>query len=1044
MATGLQLVSVRNSSLNPSAGGNGDSGVPIISPDGRYVLFASTADNLVLTTNLNPVSGLLLRSLNVFRRDRTNGTTTLVSVNFAGTGGGNGDSLPAGISSDGQYALFESSATDLMADDTNNTRDVFVRDLIGGTTTLVSASLNGGSGNGASRSPVMTPDGRYVAFVSAATNLVAGDTNGIPDVFVRDLQGGTTVLVSAGAISTNTTMSASSSEAPVITPDGRNVAFFSTATNLVPGVTTVGDIYIRDLVDGTTVCASTSARTIFQLVLGGTDTASFNQSISSNGTYVVFETCSNAPIPAYGRGMIFRYNRASGLTDIVHANAHVPAMLYNDIRSLDLTPDGRFIAFVANGSVGIWTNTAVYLWDAQNGNSSPVSVDLNDTVPTIGMCHSPAITPDGRYVAFVSSATNLTTNVLMGDFHLYLRDAQTGVTTLLDVYTNGFGLGVSPTMIPTMSTNGGPVAFESPYANLDNRSCYCDVFVRDPATNAMALISARHPDLASLSPNGPSTFFPSSISTNGRYSTFASDANNLVAGDTNGYRDIFVRDIVNSMNLLVSADSNGVPAAGISSEPAISTDGRYVVFTSAATNLVAGDTNKATDVFVRDLQLGTNLLVSMSTNGGFGNASSFSPAISADGRYILFRSMATDLAAGPVLSSYNYFLHDLLLRTNYALTSNYGQSAAMTPDGHYVAFVGAITLSGNYLYVWDSQAARRVYTNTSVSSQSFVSISPDGRRLVYFISASQLIAADRLANTNCVISPMSSSWFILSHAGLQFSADGRFLTYAAVTNGGIPARNVYLYDFQTGSNRLVSRSFNTNGAAENASDSPAISPDGRYVAYRSFASNCVPDDFNRAADLFLYDRLADDTTLLSVNRSGAYTANNHSSMPMFSGDGQTLVFQSWASDLLAQDGNNSSDLFVYPLSSPAITDTDGDGMDDQWELDYFSTLARDGTGDFDGDGATDLFEFQTGTNPTDPTSVFRAEIVYTGTAGQDPIIIWPVALGKSYSVQFKNSLSDPGWQGLDGNVILIDGTGYATDLVPAAGQRFYRVVLLNY
>jgi hypothetical protein len=286
-----------------------------------------------------------------------------------------------------------------------------------------------------------------------------------------------------------------------------------------------------------------------------------------------------------------------------------------------------------------------------------------------------------------------------------------------------------------------------------------------------------------------------------------------------------------------------------------------------------------------------------------------------------------------------------------------------------------------------------------------------------------------------------------SQPGFGFSGDGRFLVYVTGARNDpydeFWTNNIFLYDCQSGTNLPVSRRFDAPGIPNRASDSPVISADGRFVAYRSFASNCVPGDFNEVPDVFLYDRLTGATTLLSVKQSGTNTANNRSLMPVFSGDGQTLVFQSWASDLLAQDFNQGSDLFALKLSAPAITDSDGDGMDDQWELDYFGTLARDGTGDFDGDGATDLFEFLTGTDPTDPKSVFRAEIVYTGVAGQAPVITWPLAPGKSYRVQFKNDLMDPAWQDLNGNVVLIDGTGHATDLAPAAGRRFYRIVLVN-
>ena len=212
----LQLVSTLDPAQGPPSGGGGDSATPIISPDGRFVLFASTANNLVLV-GTNPLPVLIPPPLNVFLRDRVTGTTRLVSVNAAGTGGGNGDSLPAGISTNGQFALFESSASDLVPGDTNNATDIFVRDLVNGATLLVSAGTNGASANGVSRSPVMTPDGRYVAFVSAANNLVPGDTNGIADVFVRDLQAGATRLVSAGASLNKSFGSATSSEAPEIT-----------------------------------------------------------------------------------------------------------------------------------------------------------------------------------------------------------------------------------------------------------------------------------------------------------------------------------------------------------------------------------------------------------------------------------------------------------------------------------------------------------------------------------------------------------------------------------------------------------------------------------------------------------------------------------------------------------------------------------------------------------------------------------------------------------------------------------------------------------
>ena len=127
----FQIISSLDPAQPPPAGGSGDSSSPIISANGRYVLFVSTANNLVTTTSNSPFPTRIPAALNVFLRDRTNNTTALVSVNASGASGGNGDSLPVDISPDGRFALFESNASDLTPNDTNNASDIFLRDTPG-------------------------------------------------------------------------------------------------------------------------------------------------------------------------------------------------------------------------------------------------------------------------------------------------------------------------------------------------------------------------------------------------------------------------------------------------------------------------------------------------------------------------------------------------------------------------------------------------------------------------------------------------------------------------------------------------------------------------------------------------------------------------------------------------------------------------------------------------------------------------------------------------------------------------------------------------
>jgi Tol biopolymer transport system component len=973
----FQLLSTVDPAQPPPAGGGGDSLAPVISPDGRYLLFASLANNLVLTSNTTPIPLQFSPKLNVFLRDRTNLTTTLVSVNLSGTAGGDGDSLPAGLSSNGRYALFESSASDLIPTDANNATDIFIRDLTAGTTLMVSVSTNGAPGNRASRGAVITPDGRFVAFVSEANDLVPGDSNGIADVFVRDLQEGTTTRVSVGALP-SASLGASSSELPDITPDGRYVAFYSTAANLVAGAENSSDLYVRDLVSGTTTWASSSAYDAVRAVSPSTTkVTSYSHVLSTNGQFVAYQA-SAFPLAGPGSaGVILRYDVLSGLTDLVSANAIAGSGMPEDLQNLDMTPDGRFITFLARTN----TTAGVYVWDAQTGTTTLASGDLSDSVPGSSICDWPRLDPSGRFVLFLSSAANLVTNPLRGDYHVFLRDLQAGTTALVDADPNGVGAALSLPSAPQITADGRFVVFECPDASLvpNDRNRDYDLFVRDVVGGTTELVSARQAILPSVTPNGPSSLSARSVSTDGRYVAFASEADNLVPGDTNGCRDVFVRDLVLGTNYLVSLGTNGAAANGISTDPSISGDGRYVAFASTADNLVAGDTNKTYDVFVADLQAGATVLVSAKLLGSSpGNASSHSPQISIDANYVLFRSKASNLTSGGAVGE-NLFHRNLQSGLTYALTTSGFTSAAMTPDGRYVAF-GA---SSGGLVGWGVQSGPAVIMPVPVSI-SAVGISPDGNRVVCSDSH-VLYGVDRAPSSFWTIGAVASG----SHPGLRFSGDGRFLAYAAPLNG---TNQIYLYDWQSRTRQLLSTNYTSGGAAYGASDSPDISTDGRFVAFRSAAINLVPGDTNSLPDVFLYDLVSGIPTLMSASRFANAAGDNRSLAPAFSGDGRTVLFQSWASDLVAQDFNQTSDLFA-------------------WRLDVAGQIP-----------------------------LFSALIVPGAGPGQGPWLIWPAVPGKTYTVQFKLTVHDPNWQPLPGSITILGSQACLNDTSAGPGPRLYRVV----
>jgi Tol biopolymer transport system component len=266
---------------------NGASSSPSISADGRYVVFTSDATNLV-PGDTNGVGG-------VFVRDRSTGTTSMVSLRSDGDQSNAGGYDPS-ISADGRYVVFTSLATNLVPGDTNGKADVFVHDRSTGTTSRVSVRSNGDQANNRrSDEPSISADGRYVAFVSGAANLVRGDTNGKADVFVHDRQTGTTSRVS---VRSNGDQVNWPSLDPSISAHGRYVAFRSGAANLVPGDTNgKADVFVHDRQTGTTRRVS---------VRSNGDQAngySHAPSISADGRYVAFHSYATNLVSSDTNGM---------------------------------------------------------------------------------------------------------------------------------------------------------------------------------------------------------------------------------------------------------------------------------------------------------------------------------------------------------------------------------------------------------------------------------------------------------------------------------------------------------------------------------------------------------------------------------------------------------------------------------------------------------------------------------------------------------------------------------------------------------------------
>jgi len=680
MATGLV---VRVSVASDGTQANGPSRHPAISADGNLVAFLSEADNLV-DDDTNGVDDIFVHS-------RKTGKTWRVSVSDEGFEG-NGDCTFPALSGDGAWVAFESLANNLVANDTNGSRDVFLRPVARSGMARVSVSTAGTQGNADSFAPSLSPDGRYVAFDSDATNLVANDTNDSFDVFIRDREGGTTTRASVdsdGNQGNNDSYNAS------VTQDG-DVAFQSWANNLVPGdANGVWDVFIHAWW-GTNMLSKSP---------GGTPgTANSQQpSISADGLTVAFHSWAPNLVAGDANGScdVFMHRLAIGSAGTWLASAASTALLDSDGASTvpAVSGDGSRIVFAsaATNLVPGDTNAVsdIFLFDRNDGTMTRASVSRTLAEATAASAR-PRISADGSYVVFDSTADNLVTGDTNGLRDVFLK--QLGNHTVYRALGTG-GVEADASCFSPVVSNNREVAFYSAATNLvaDDTNGANDIFVANIATPGN--IERVSVSTAGIQGNNASTY--PAITPGGRFVAFVSAATNLLVGDVNGVYDTFVRDRQEDTTECVSISTAGAQGNGHCTFPAISDDGRYVAFQSSATNLVDDDTNGVSDIFVYDRQEDIQVRASLGYLGNQANASCTNPRISGDGRYVTFQSAATNLVAGDTNGRIDVFVRDLLgQRTvRVSMTEVYnGQANAacespdLSADGRQVVFASAATL----------------------------------------------------------------------------------------------------------------------------------------------------------------------------------------------------------------------------------------------------------------------------------------------------------------------------------------------------------------
>jgi Tol biopolymer transport system component len=357
-----------------------------------------------------------------------------------------------------------------------------------------------------------------------------------------------------------------------------------------------------------------------------------------------------------------------------------------------LSADGRFVAFVSDatnlvpGDLNLRRDA--FVKDRATGQTQRVSLSTGGAEAN-GQTAALAISADGRYVAFSSDATNLVPGDVNGVRDVFVRDRVTSTTVRVSTSNRGMEAdGASDE--PAISANGVYVAFTSTATNLvpADGNARRDVFVKAVAGAAIESVSVTS---AGLAGNGHS--FAPAISGNGKYVAFASGASDLVVNDLNGVADVFVRDRSARTTERVSLSSAGLEGNGSSNTPVMSTDGKYVGFTSRANNLVANDTNARDDVFVRDRGSALTTRASVSSTGAQGNQPSTEPAMSADGRAIAFTSASPNLATPSSSRAQIYVRHlaaGVTERVSVRADGEFGDHPSGAPglsaDGKVVAY----------------------------------------------------------------------------------------------------------------------------------------------------------------------------------------------------------------------------------------------------------------------------------------------------------------------------------------------------------------------
>jgi hypothetical protein len=720
--------------------------------------------------------------------------------------------------------------------------------------------------------PAMSADGRFMAFESIATDLVLNDTNTVSDVFLRDAVNGETESLAFLAYSPPAPNDASTYS--VLSRDGNHIAFVSFAP-LISDTNTLADVYYYNAQNRVVTLVSRGMEGVAVGIGTSWDTTLVD--ISDDGQYIVFASPSALLVP----------------------NDHNNA------------PD-------------------VFRFESQSGTLERVSLG-NDGSEGNGLSGAPAISGDGQRVAFHSVAANLVVSDTNKTSDIFVRDVLNNTTIRVSLATGGTQ-GNQASRYPTFAKDGGDIVFNSEATNLvlSDTNRVRDVFIHD--------LTAQTTERVSVADNGAQANDDShellaAVSGDGRYVAFSTRASNLDPADTNGRYDIYRYDRTTEDTEFVSLNLANQPFVNSNvTLPDIADDGQSLTFM----------VEPLLEYFPRAYRRtfpGTTTLLDINPLGQSGAGYSQYASLNGDGTFATFNSTSQELLSYARTGEWQIFRRelatntlDLVSRDNRFQTDGASIEAAISSDGNVIAFT---TLANNLLPYEDRNLANDVYLYEQ-DSQTVVPVSVGGDGLttggrqadlnsdgqvVVYDTGDHILYWNRTTNTRALLSGSTAGYPSTNNNNPVVSADGVWVAFDSpsrlIFEDTNYARDVYLRDMQNGTLRVISVA--TNGdQGESDSHSPAISTDGCYIAFVSWADNFFPNDTGGSQDAFVHDHVLGTTTRVSIPADGAplptsSTTNN----PAISADGRFVAFHTTV-PLIAADTNNRSDVYWYDRQRGAI------------------------------------------------------------------------------------------------------------------------------